>query len=127
MDEELYTFETQQVADDQSGLAVHSGFPNPSQDATCLSLDFNQLLVQHPSGTFVFRIRGHDWSKYGIWDKDLAIIDRLLDPRSSDMVVWTEDGSSSFGLSQCKMMPDEATLWGVVTAIVHEFRKVIHD
>jgi SOS-response transcriptional repressor LexA len=127
MDEETYTYEAQQISNDQSGLSVHAGFPNPSDDAQALSLDFNQRLVQHPSGTFIFRVRGHDWSRFGIWDGDLAIVDRLLDPRSSDMVVWCEENTANFGLSRLKVMPDEATSWGVVTAIIHEFRKVLHD
>jgi hypothetical protein len=127
MDEETYSFEAQPDTSDQSGLSIHAGFPNPSEDARALSLDFNQLLVQHPNSTFIFRIRGHDWRAFGIWDGDLAIVDRLLDPRSSDVIVWSEENTPGFGLSYSKSGPENASTWGVVTAIVHSFRKVSYD
>jgi SOS-response transcriptional repressor LexA len=126
MDEEAYAFEARQANSDQSGLSVHAGFPNPSNDARSLSLDFNHLLVRHPSGTFVFRVRGTDWRRFGIWDGDLAIVDRLLDPRPTDLVVWHQEGEPGFGISRVKQVPREAQSWGIVTSILHQFRELPH-
>ncbi|HUC86861.1 MAG TPA: hypothetical protein VMR75_00845 [Candidatus Saccharimonadales bacterium] len=127
MDEEVYAFEAQQAASDQSGLSIHAGFPNPSDDARSLSLDFNQLLVTHSSGTFVFRIRGQEWQSFSIWDGDIAVVDRVLDPLGSDLVIWSQESEVGFGLSRLRLIPEGATLWGVVTAIIHELRKVSHE
>jgi len=60
------------------GVSVHAGFPNPALDGSLDSLDLNRFLVAHPAGTFFMRIVGNDWQDVGIWDGDLAIIDRVI-------------------------------------------------
>lgn len=105
---------------DASGVAVHAGFPNPAADRggnAPLSLD--RLLIKHPVSTYFFRIRGHSWHRYGVFDGDLAIIDRALNPRDNELVVWWDE-AGAFHLSDRKTA-DPSNLWGTLTAVVHSF------
>ncbi len=107
------------------GLSVHNGFPNPATDGgpgqgQRLSLDLNQLLVQRPSSTYLFRIGGHHWAGQGIYDGDIAVIDRALPARPTDLVIaWQAEGSTI--CRQRQLAPGDQ-LWGVVTAIIHQYR-----
>lgn len=128
MEEEFYQFEAGELPNTTEGIQLHSGFPNPRSGEAPTSLDFNQRLVRHPAATFVFRVQGDDWRSLGIWPDDLAIIDRLLDPRREDMVVWYQEGEVSFHLSRLSAVPKNALVWGVISAIIHEYRKeASHD
>lgn len=108
------------------GISVHAGFPNPATDQGSrqrpLALDLNSLLIKHPSSTYLFRVSGHSWASMGIYDGDIAVIDRQLAPRQTDtVIVWQ---SSGFALRrQADVMPDEIP-WGIVTATVHQVRPV---
>jgi DNA polymerase V len=106
------------------GVSVHSGFPNPALDRRGqdqgLALDLNQLLVRHPSSTYLFRIAGHRWSDQGIYDGDVAVIDRSLAPRPADLLAaWQDNG---FVLYRQRQLAAEGTPWGVVTAVIHQYR-----
>lgn len=108
----------------QDGVSVHAGFPNPATDRSLHGLDLNQLLVQHAPSTFLFRIRGQEWQEIGIFDGDIAIIDRALDARLSDVVIWWHEAAGEFNISVKKEVPAGAAIWGVVTASIHQFRQL---
>jgi DNA polymerase V len=106
------------------GVSTHSGFPNPALDRTGqgpgLALDLNQLLVRHPSSTYLFRVAGHHWASQGVYDGDVAIIDRALQAKASDLIVaWRVGGSR---LCRQHQLTPEDKPWGVVTAIIHKYR-----
>jgi len=107
----------------QDGVSVHSGFPNPATDKSLHTLDFNQLLIEHTASTYMFRVRGNEWEGAGVFDNDIAVIDRALDPRKADIVIWWNGGEGEFAISKYSAMPENATLWGVITATIHQFRK----
>src|SRR4030095_17150265 len=71
-----------------SGVSVHTGFPNPATDASLQGIDLNKLLIQNGASTFLMRVSGNDWQAVGIWDGDLAIIDRALGPKKTDLIIW---------------------------------------
>ncbi|HUS26726.1 MAG TPA: hypothetical protein VMY99_05260 [Nevskiaceae bacterium] len=48
---------------------------------------------------------------------------QTLDPQATDCVVWWNEDQISFAVSHFKDLPNQATLWGVVTATIHQFRK----
>jgi hypothetical protein len=120
------------------GVSVHSGFPNPALDSLVqqqaqrpgqgqqqtpsskLALDLNQLLIRHPSSTYLFRVRGHHWSDQGIFDGDVAVIDRARQARSSDLIIAWRGADSS--LCRQRQLTAEDKPWGVVTAIIHQYR-----
>jgi len=60
-------------------VSVHAGFPNPAAERSGAPLSLDKLLVRHPSSTYFFRIRGHTWHRYGVFDGDLAELDRALE------------------------------------------------
>lgn len=106
------------------GVSVHSGFPNPAADAGQgygLSLDFNKLLVRHPSSTYLFRVAGHHWASQGLYDGDVAVIDRALQAGPGDLLVVWRDGSSRL-CRQAGLTPEDRP-WGVVTAVIHRYRR----
>ena len=105
------------------GVSVHTGFPNPATDTSLRSLDLNRLLIRHSASTYLFRVQGSEWQTSGIFDDDVAIIDRSLDPRRSDMVLWWNKDSDEFSISTHKLVPEDALVWGIITATIHQFRK----
>lgn len=106
----------------RDGVSVHAGFPNPAADRRDTPLSLDRLLITHPSSTYIFRIRGHHWQRYGIFDGDIALIDRSLSPLDRDLVVWWQE-SGEFCLSRLSQI-EQQTIWGVISAIVHPVRKV---
>lgn len=109
-----------------SGISIHTGFPNPATDTSLRSLDLNQLLINHSASTYFFRVRGDHWQAAGVFDGDIAIVDRALDPRPTDTVVWWNKDVDEFSISIFKKVPADATVWGVITATIHQLRKITH-
>ena len=54
-----------------------AGFPSPAEDYEDRPLDFNELLIVHPSATFVVKVIGDSMAPV-ILAGDLAIVDRAL-------------------------------------------------
>lgn len=105
------------------GVSVHTGFPNPATDRSLHTLDFNQLLIEHTASTYMFRVRGSEWEAAGVFDGDIAVVDRALDPRKTDVVLCWDGTRGEFLITKRSKMPKEAALWGVITATIHQFRK----
>jgi DNA polymerase V len=104
-------------------VSIHAGFPNPAADTTLHSLDLNQLLIAHASSTYLMRISGNEWRRFGIFDGDVAVVDRALDVHRTDLVIWLHD--DCFAISYRPAVPTEAICWGVVTAVIHQYRQVM--
>lgn len=103
------------------GVTVHSGFPNAAADASLQNLDFNQLLIHNGASTYAMRITGNAWIKQGIFHGDLALIDRAFVPRPNDIVAWIYN--DEFALSPRHKVPERAVVWGVITTVIHQFRR----
>ncbi len=104
------------------GVSIHTGFPNPAADKSLHTLDFNRLLVQHTASTYMFRVRGNQWEDAGVFDGDIAVADKALDPRRNDVVLWWSDERGEFAISTFAKLPPHTQVWGVVTATIHQFR-----
>ena len=121
MDDNLPTL----AGSDDAGVSVHTGFPNPALDGrrhgAPLALDLNQLLVQRPASTYLFRISGHSWADQGVYDGDVAVVDRTLTARANDLVI----GGSAGGFTLCRRqrLADGDEALGVVTAIIHQYSR----
>ncbi len=106
------------------GVSVHSGFPNPAAErrgqGPGLALDLNHLLVRQPSSTYLFRVEGHRWAGQGVYDGDVAVIDRAVQARPSDLIVAWRAGGSTL-VRQHQLTPEDKP-WGVVTAVIHIYR-----
>lgn len=105
----------------QTGLSVHAGFPNAADDTRLRGLSLERLLISNPNSTFYFRVAGNHWNRIGVFDGDIALVDRALHPRRNDLVVWWRD--SDFAISSFASLPEHAEVWGVITTTIHRFRK----
>ena len=113
--------DTQALAE-LDGVSLHSGFPNPALDTIerqrPLALDLNQLLVRHPSSTYLFRISGHQWADQGVFDGDIAVIDRARPLQAGDLAIgWQDSGFVVYRWQ--RGLPRTVAHWGVISATIH--------
>ncbi len=74
----------------QAGI---SGFESPAAEYRELGLDLDELLIEHPSATFIGQAQGDSMTGVGIFDGDLLIVDRAASHTSLDVVVANLNGS----------------------------------
>ena len=120
--------------------SVKAGFPSPAQDYMEGEIDLNEILVRHREATFYVRVSGDSMQDAGIFDGDLAVVDRQIEPSNGNFVIAFVDGE--FTIKQFKM--DESgtfgwlipwnsdfspirvdennrfMIWGVVTYVIHQ-------
>lgn len=112
---------------------VPAGFPSPADDHIEGRLDLNRHLVRRPAATFFARADGDSMTDAGIFDGDLLVVDRGIDPEAGDVVVATIDGGLAVkrlarrgngwelapanpAFAPIPVDPEEGvTIWGVVT------------
>ena len=120
--------------------AVACGFPSPAANHVEKTLDINELIVKSPAATFFMKASGSSMQDAGIFDGDVLVVDRSLTPKANDVVIAAAhgeltvkrlilDGEDKFLASENSetniRMPIDSnvTFWGVVTFVVHGFRK----
>jgi len=103
---------------DKTKPGVSVGFPNPALESGNLPLDLNELVVKNPISTFYFRVAGHDWAELGANRGDILVIDRSLEPKKHQLVLFAQDGQ--FLLGRFDTLKGEAERWGVVTHIIQK-------
>lgn len=107
----------------KDNIAIRLGFPNPglghNEKHYSLNLNIANLLVKRPLSTYLFRIRGDSWSSEGVFDGDLAIVDRSITPKANSLIIcWQDD----FTIKRLLSNPNQQhQIWGVITAIVHHY------
>jgi DNA polymerase V len=68
------------------------GFESPAAEYTQLSLDLDQLLIDHPSATYIGFADGESMRGDGIFSGDLLIVDRAQSIKDQDVVVANLNG-----------------------------------
>lgn len=71
---------------------IKAGFPSPAQDYVENGIDLNRELVKNPSSTFFGRATGSSMEGAGIFDGDLLVIDKSLEPYEGAVAVCFIDG-----------------------------------
>jgi DNA polymerase V len=119
---------------------ISAGFPNPSEEASSLPLDLNEMIIKHPAATFFMRVEGTSMEGANIFSGDIVVIDKSLEVHSGDIVVAYIDGE--FTLKRFRkdggkgyLAPEnpkyksievnkdsDFQIWGVVTYTVHKER-----
>ena len=66
---------------------LRAGFPSPAEEYLQDSLDFNRDLIEHPESTFYGRVIGDSMVDAGIYDGDIAVIDKAREPHNGSIVV----------------------------------------
>jgi DNA polymerase V len=116
---------------------VKAGFPSPAEDYAEQHLDLNTHLIDHPAATFFLRVSGDSMVNAGIFNGDLLIIDRSIEPANGKIVIAAVNGEltvkrllkTSEGVFLMAENSDYAPialndsdhiqLWGVVTYAIH--------
>ena len=71
---------------------ISAGFPSPAEDYVEPGIDLNKYLINNPISTFFLRVSGNSMNNSGIYNNDLLIIDRSINPISGHIVVALLDG-----------------------------------
>ena len=120
--------------------ALRAGFASPAADYAGDKIDLSHELVRHPETTFYARIQGDSMRDAGIFDGDMVVVDRSIEPREGDFVAACVDGE--FTLKEyrydaatntvlliphnpefpvIKVTEEESfIIWGVITYSIHK-------
>ena len=120
---------------------ISAGFPSPAEDYIELGIDLNKYLIKNPISTFFLRVSGNSMNNAGIYNNDLLIIDRSINPKPGHIVVALLDGE--FTLKRLIKKQDnyylkadkenypainlyeyiDIQIWGVAIYSIHELQK----
>ena len=118
--------------------ALSAGFPSPAEDYIEATLDLNKELIKNPSSTFFGRVHGSSMIDSGIFDGDILVIDKSLQPKKDSVLVCFIDGEFTVkkvekkgndlylkpenpDFKPIKIAPEsDFRLWGVVTYSIHK-------
>ena len=114
---------------------VGAGFPSPATDYIEDDVDLNTHLIKNPPATFIIRVQGKSMSDVGIYDGDLLIVDRSINPKNSSTVIanvneelvvktfvkgknnnYLASGQNKIELSE----NPNVIIWGTVTYVIHK-------
>ena len=115
-----------------------AGFPSPATDYMEEDVDLNVHLIKNVPATFVIRVQGKSMNDVGIYDGDLLVVDRSLEPKNFSTVVANVHDelvvknfikskdqkflSSGSNNTEDKIIINEDSnvfIWGVVTYVIH--------
>ena len=118
---------------------VGAGFPSPATDYIEDDIDLNTHLITNAPATFIIRVQGKSMTNVGIYDGDLLIVDKSLNPKNfstvianvnEELVVKTliKSKETNYLTSGSKNKSDrinltdnpEIIIWGVVTYVIHK-------
>ena len=118
---------------------VGAGFPSPATDYIEDDIDLNSHLITNAPATFIIRVQGKSMTNVGIYDGDLLIVDKSLNPKNfstvianinEELVVKTlvKSKDNNYLTSGSKNTSDQINLkdnpeiiiWGVVTYVIHK-------
>ena len=118
---------------------VGAGFPSPATDYIEDDIDLNSHLITNAPATFIIRVQGKSMTNVGIYDGDLLIVDKSLNPKNfstvianvnEELVVKTliKSQEANYLTSGSKNTSDkinladnpEIIIWGVVTYVIHK-------
>jgi DNA polymerase V len=118
-----------------------AGFPSPATDYIEDDLDLNTHLISNAPATFIIRVQGKSMRDVGIYDGDLLIVDKSINPKSFSTVIanvneelvvktFIKEKEISYLTSGSKNINDkinldenqEVVIWGVVTYVIHKLQ-----
>ena len=117
---------------------IPAGFPSPAEDFLEKRLDLNEFLIKNQASTFLARVKGNSMVKAGIFDGDILVIDRSVEPSHGRIVLGVLNGEFTVKRIEKKgnkvilkpendkYSPIELThemnfqIWGVVTYAIHK-------
>jgi len=92
---------------------------NKSGDNKNSRLDLYNLVSHHPEATFFIKYQGSDLEDLNIFDQDVLVVDRSVNPKPGKVAVIILNGEFKIeNISQKNN--NEITVWGIVTFIIHK-------
>ena len=106
-------------------IIMITGFPSPAQGYEHKGIDFNSILIKHPSATVVMKIESSSYVSMGIYNGDLLIIDRAKRINQNSLVVYESEGHFVLGrVFNIKKNPEQETIiTGSVTHVIHTVKE----
>ena len=119
-------------------ISASAGFPSPAENYVEEKLNLNSYLIKNKESSFFVRVSGDSMINVGIFDNDILIVDRSLDPKRQSIVIVSIDGelvikklmkdqlknyylkSENSNYPNIKLNSNTDTIiWGVVTYVIH--------
>ncbi|MDC0580247.1 translesion error-prone DNA polymerase V autoproteolytic subunit [Bacteroidia bacterium] len=120
-------------------VGIQAGFPSPADDFIEWSIDINKEYIKNRDTTFFAKVKGHSMKNAGIFDGDLLIIDKSIEPQNNKIAVCQIDGE--FTVKRIKIEQNiiwlvaeneaytpikvtdenELMIWGIVVASIKKF------
>lgn len=98
-----------------------TGFESPAAEYGQLALSMDELLIDHPSATFIGLAQGDSMQDVGIFDGDLIIVDRHETARNGDVIVANFNGEFVCKIidTQRRLLLSSNQLYQAV--VIHEY------
>ena len=106
-----------------SQLSLFLGLLTPADDFIELSIDINKEYIKNRDATFFARVKGHSMKNVGIFDGDLLIIDKSIEPQDNKIAICQVDGD--FTVKRIKI--DNDTVWLIAENEAYDPIKVTSD
>ena len=121
----------------QVRTADATGFGAATDDHAERGIDLNEQLVRNKPATFFMRVSGQAMTGAGIFDGDVVVVDRSLQPASGRVVIAALNGELLIRRlervqNRVRLVPDtpklapidvdpaaDFSVWGVVTYVIH--------
>ena len=104
-------------------VGIQAGFPSPANDFIELSIDINKEYIKNRDFTFFAKVKGHSMKNVGIFDGDLLIIDKSIEPQDNKIAICQVDGD--FTVKRIKI--DNDTVWLIAENEAYDPIKVTSD
>lgn len=102
-----------------------TGFPSPAQGYEQRGIDFNNILIKHPSATVVMRIESSSYTNMGIYNGDILVIDRAKKINPNSLVVYESEGRFVLGrVCKIKKTLEDTIVTGAVTHVIHTVKEI---
>ena len=118
--------------------SVSAGYPSPLSEQAREQVDVNSHLIRNEIATYIFRVKGNAMIDAGIFDGDVLVVDRSIEPKHNDIVLaalnnefivkrlFKRAGVAKL-ISENNIYPplvikerDDFAVWGVVTNSIHK-------
>ena len=124
---------------------IQAGFPSPADDYLEEVLSLDDICITSPASTFLGRVKGDSLQDIGIYEGDIAIIDKSLTPQNQDLVVCAIDGEfnakilriEKSAISLMSANPNfkpiviqpltDFKVWGVITFVIQNIKSRSND
>jgi DNA polymerase V len=119
---------------------IQAGFPSPADGYLEAVISLDDICIPNPSSTILGRIKGDSLKDIGIYEGDIAVIDKSLKPKNYDLVVCAIDGEFTAKILQIDkdgikliaanqqfkpIIIEEFTkfqVWGIITFVIQDIK-----